>query len=137
MKASLPSVALAVTFALLGNALLLSGLIGYGNDTAHWDVPYRSLASALALQGDLPLWYPAAGNGFPHLNLQWVSVVFNPLGTFIATLRPYDYLSLAVENAMWRAVGFAGAFIFARQWTGSMLSATAIAATYVGSGVMS
>ena len=137
MKASLPSVALAVTFALLGNALLLSGLIGYGNDTAHWDVPYRSLASALALQGDLPLWYPTAGNGFPHLNLQWASVVFNPLGILVATLRPYDYLSLAVENAMWRAVGFAGAFIFARQWTGSMLGATAIAATYVGSGVMS
>ena len=137
MKTSLPSIVLAIAFMLIANALLLSGLISYGNDTARWDVPYRSLASALVTQGDLPIWYPAAGNGFPHINLQWASVVFNPLGILVAALRPYDYLSLAVENAIWRAVGFAGALIFARQWTGSMVGATAIAATYVGSGVMS
>ncbi len=137
MKASLPSVALAVTFALLGNALLLSGLIHYANDTAYWDVQYRALASALAEQGDLPLWYPVAGNGFPHLNLQWVSWVFNPFGVLLALIRPYDYLSLAVENLIWRTIGFAGAFVFARQWAGNSLGATAIAITYVGSGTMS
>ena len=48
MKAILPSTALALTFAILANALLVSGLISYGNDTALWDIPYRSLASALA-----------------------------------------------------------------------------------------
>ena len=98
--------------------------------TVHLPVP-------IALQGDLPLWYPAAGNGFPHLNLQWVSWVFNPLGILVSLIRPYDIFSLAIENAIWRTVGFAGAFVFARQWTNSALGATAIAATYVGSGVMS
>lgn len=137
MKAFLPSVALSVTFALFSNTLLLSGLISYGNDTARWDVPYRSLASALITQGDLPLWYPAAGNGFPQLNLQWISWVFNPVGFLVSLIRPYDYLSLAIENTFWRTIGFAGAFVFARQWTSGTLGATAIAATYVGSGVMS
>jgi hypothetical protein len=88
MKAILPSTALALTFAILANALLVSGLISYGNDTALWDIPYRSLASALASQGDLPLWYPGAGNGFPQLNLQWVSWVFNPLGILVSLVRP-------------------------------------------------
>lgn len=124
-------------FSVAANALLVSGLVRYGNDTAHWDVPYRSLASALASQGDLPLWYPAAGNGFPQLNLQWVSWVFNPVGILVSLVRPYDYLSLAIENTFWRTIGFAGAFVFARQWTSSTVGATAIAATYVGSGVMS
>ena len=137
MKAILPSTALALTFAILANALLVSGIISYGNDTALWDIPYRSLASALASQGDLPLWYPGAGNGFPQLNLQWVSWVFNPLGILLSMVHPYDHLSFAIENTVWRALGFAGAFVFARQWTGNAVGATAIAATYVGSGVMS
>ncbi|MBU6150524.1 MAG: hypothetical protein KGR25_03680, partial [Chloroflexi bacterium] len=115
----------------------MSGLIRYGNDTAHWDLPYRSLASALATQGDVPLWYPLVGNGFPHLNLQWVSWVFNPLGVLLSMARPYDYLSLAVENFIWRAVGFAGALVFARQWVTHPTGAIAVAATYVGSGTMS
>jgi hypothetical protein len=100
MKASLPSLALGIVFMLIANALLLSGLISYGNDTGHWDVPYRSLASALASQGNLPLWYPAAGNGFPQLNLQWISVVFNPLGILVGMVRPYDLLSLTIENSI-------------------------------------
>ncbi|MCX5985047.1 MAG: hypothetical protein NTX54_00810, partial [Chloroflexi bacterium] len=137
MKASLTSVTLAVTFALLGNALLLSGLIRYGNDTAHWDIPYRALASALASHGDVPLWYPGVGNGFPHLNFQWVSWVANPVGILVSLIRPYDYLSLALENTFWRAVGFGGAFLFARQWVTHPVGAVAVAATYVGSGTMS
>ncbi|MBU6151494.1 MAG: hypothetical protein KGR25_08590, partial [Chloroflexi bacterium] len=127
---------MTIAFFVQSNTLLLSGLIHYANDTAFWDVPYRALASALAEQGDLPLWYPVAGNGFPHLNLQWVSWVFNPLGVLLALIRPYDYLSLAVENVIWRTIGFAGAFVFARQWVGNSLGATAIAITYVGSGTM-
>jgi len=35
----------------------------------------------------------------------------------LAVVRPYDYLSLAVENLIWRTIGFAGAFVFARHWT--------------------
>jgi hypothetical protein len=124
-------------FIVANNTLLVSGLIRYGNDTAHWDLPYRSLASALATQGDMPLWYPLVGNGFPHLNLQWVSWVFNPLGVLLSMARPYDYLSLAIENFIWRAVGFAGALVFARQWVSHPAGAIAVAATYVGSGTMS
>jgi hypothetical protein len=98
MKASLPSLALTATFTVLVNALLLSGLIRYGNDTSHADIPFRSLASALISQGDFPLWYPGGGNGFPQLSLQWISWVANPLGIAISFVRPYDYLSLAFEN---------------------------------------
>ena len=137
MKAPLPSIALTIMFALLANALLLSGLIRYGNDTAYWDIPYRALASALTSQGDLPLWYPGVGNGFPHLNFQWVSWVANPVGILVSLIRPYDYLSLALENTFWRAVGFGGAFLFARQWVAHPVGAVAVAATYVGSGTMS
>jgi hypothetical protein len=137
LRISRPNIALLLAFAIAINTLLISGLIRYGNDTAYWDIPYRAFASALAEQGDLHLWYPGAGNGFPHLNLQWVSWVFNPLGVLLSFVRPYDYLSLAVENVIWRMVGFAGAFVFARQWTNSAIGALAIAATYVGSGTMS
>ena len=59
------------------------------------------------------------------------------MGILVSLVRPYDYLSLAIENTFWRTVGFAGAFVFARQWTSNTLGATAVAATYVGSGVMS
>jgi hypothetical protein len=63
LRISRPNIALLLAFAIAINALLISGLIGYGNDTGRWDIPYRALASALAEQGDLPLWYPNAGNG--------------------------------------------------------------------------
>ncbi|MCX5985015.1 MAG: hypothetical protein NTX54_00645 [Chloroflexi bacterium] len=121
---------------MLANALLISGLVAYGDDTGAFDVPLRLLASALAANGDLPLWYPQAGDGFPQLSLEFVAWTWNPIGAFLGTFRPYDFLSLAIENVIWRLVGFAGAYRFARAWGVNPLGATAIAATYVGSGAM-
>ena len=119
------------------NALVVSGLISYGNDTKKWDIPYRALASALSEQGDLPLWYPNAGNGFPQLSFLWGSWTFPPLAILLGTLYPYNYFSLAIENLLWRLVGFGGSYLFARQWVTHPIGAIAIAATYVGSGTMS
>jgi hypothetical protein len=127
---------LIMLFILASNTLLLSGLVGYGNDTGKWDIPYRALASALAEHGDLPLWYPNAGNGFPQLSFLWGSWTFPPLGILLGTLYPYNHLSLAIENLLWRLVGFAGSYLFAWQWVTHPIGAIAIAATYVGSGTM-
>ena len=118
------------------NVLIVSGLVSYGNDTGVADIPYRALASALTEQGDLPLWYPNAGNGFPQLSVLWGSWTFPPLGILLGIFRPYDHLSLALENLLWRLVGFAGSYLFARQWVTHPIGAIAIAATYVGSGTM-
>ena len=118
------------------NVLIVSGLISYGNDTGVADIPYRALASALIEHGDLPLWYPNAGNGFPQLSVLWGSWTFPPLGILLGIFRPYDHLSLALENLLWRLVGFAGSYLFARQWVTHPIGAIAIASTYVGSGTM-
>ena len=137
LRISRPSIALLLAFAIAINTLLLSGLIGYVNDTGMWDLPYRAIASALAEQGDLPLWYPNAGNGAPQLSLLWGSLTFPPLGIIFGSVYPYDHFSLALENILWRIVGFSGSYLFARQWVGHPIGAVAIAATYVGSGIMS
>ena len=127
---------IVISFLFAINALIVSGLVSYGNDTAKWDIPYRTLASALIEQGDLPLWYPNGGNGFPQLSVLWGSWTFPPLGILLGLFRPYDHLSLALENLLWRLVGFAGSYLFARQWVTHPIGAIAIASTYVGSGTM-
>ncbi|MBU6150722.1 MAG: hypothetical protein KGR25_04675 [Chloroflexi bacterium] len=119
------------------NILLLSGLVVYGDDTASFDLPFRVLSGALLSVGDLPLWYPQAGDGFPQLSLEFTTWVANPLGTILGALSGYDFLSLGVENVIWRTVGFVGAYKFARSWDVAPVGAAAIAATYVGSGTMS
>ena len=119
------------------NILLFAGYITYGNDTGKWDIQYRDVASSLLAAGDFPWWSPRLGEGTPQLTVQWVSWVANPLGLLLGTLRPYDHLSFVVENLVWRVVGFVGVFLFARQWTGSTPGSISIAASYVGSGVMS
>ncbi len=136
MRVRQPAIALAVTFTILSNALLLSGLVGYFDDTRVFDVPLRFLSSALAANGDLPLWYPQAGDGFPQLSLEFVAWTWNPIGALLGAFRAYDFLSLAIENVIWRLVGFAGAYRFARAWGVMPWGATAVAATYVGSGTM-
>lgn len=123
-------------FNILINALLFAGLAAYGDDTGAFDEPYRVLSSALAANGDLFLWYPFAGDGVPILSLEVVGLIWNPLGVLLGAVRPYDFLSLAAENLIWRLVGFAGAYQFARKWGVTPIGATAIAATYVGSGTM-
>ena len=125
---------ISIPFLIAINTLLVSGLVSYGNDTRMWDIPYRALASALADQGDLPIWYPNAGNGFPQLSLLWGSWTFPPLGILLGTLYPYNYFSFAIENLLWRLVGFAGSYLFARQWIAHPIGAVAIAAAYLGSG---
>jgi hypothetical protein len=126
---------LLVFFFVASNGLLLSGLISYHNDTGMWDIPYRALASALAEQGDLPLWYPNAGNGFPQLSFLWGSMTFPPLGILLGTFSPYTTFSLAIENLLWRLVGFSGSYAFARQWVTHPIGAIAVGATYLGSGL--
>ena len=121
-------------FVIATNGLLVSGFISYHNDTGMWDVPYRGVASALVEQGDLPLWYPNGGNGFPQLSILWGSITFPPIGIIIGTIYPYDYFSLSIENLLFRLVGFAGSYLFARQWVKHRIGAIAVAATYVGSG---
>ena len=118
---------LIVFFMIAVNTLVISGLVSYGNDTWKWDIPYRALTSALVEQGDIPLWYPNAGNGFPQLSFLWGSWTFPPLGILVGNFRPYDHLSLALENLLWRLVGFAGSYLFARQWVTHPIGAIAIA----------
>lgn len=88
-------------------------------------------------QGDLPLWYLSAGNGYPQLNLQFISWTSSPVAVALGTIRPYDNFSFAIENSIWCAVGFGGAYLFARQWSSLPVGAIVIAATYVSSGTMS
>lgn len=52
-------------------------------------------------------------------------------------MKSYDYLSLAIEDIFWRAVGFAGGLIFSRRCTSSALVAEVVGAPYFGSGVVS
>lgn len=123
-----------VVFSL--NYLQMFGFVALGNDTGKWDVRYRTLASALVRAGDLPLWLPNGGNGFPQLSLYWGALVANPVGTVIGLFRPYDQISLGIETLLWRAIGFAGAYGFARSFARQPIGAVAVASAYVGSGLM-
>ena len=129
-------ICISVVFHLLINIPGLAGLIGYGDDTSAFDLPFRTLASALAANGDMPLWYPQHGDGFPQLSLEFVTWTLNPMAALLGIVRPYDSLSLAAEIAIWRLIGFAGAYGFARLWGTVPLGAIAIASTYIGSGTM-
>ena len=124
-------------FFLLTNTLLLSGLAVYGDDTGSFDLPLRVISGALLRLGDFPFWYAEAGDGFPQLSLEFTPWVANPLGTILGAVRSYDFLNLAIENVIWRTIGFMGAYRFARSWGVVPIGAAAVAATYVGSGTMS
>ena len=126
-----------VYYFIILNTLLLTGLIGYGDDTGVFDIPLRILSGALTANGDFPLWYPQAGDGFPQWSLEYTPWVANPMGTALGVWRAYDHMTFAVENAIWRTVGFLGAYLFARLWGVVPVGAIAVAAIYVGSGTMS
>lgn len=125
-----------IVFMLLINSLNISGLMIYGNDTGKWDIPTRILTSALAKNGDLFLWDPHNGDGFPQRSLL-TTMQTNPVSEILGILRPYDYLSFALENLIWRSVGFWGAYFAARHFHVSGLAAASVGMMYVGSGVMS
>lgn len=132
-----PTFLIGFGFHVLINAPIFSGLLIYGDDTGGVDIPFRTYASAIFANYDLPLWYPNAGNGIPQISIEFVGNVFNPVGLLIAYFRPYDFLSFAVENSLWRIIGYVGVFLFAKTWGLHPIGATAIAVTYIGTGTMS
>ena len=129
-------VLISIAFIASISYLQICGFVAVGNDTGMWDVRYRAWASILVRAGDLPLWLPNGGNGFPHLSLYWVALVGNPIGTLIGIIRPYDHLSLAIETILWRIIGFFGSYNVAKTIIKHQIGAVSVACTYVGSGVM-
>ena len=132
-----PTSLIGLAFHILINAPLLSGFLAYGDDTGGVDIPFRVYASAIFANNDLPIWYPNAGNGVPQISIEFVGNVFNPLGLLLAYFRPYDLISFAIENSLWRLIGYQGVYLLAKTWGLHPIGATAVAVTYIGSGCMS
>lgn len=131
-----PILFFAVYFIII-HIPILSGLVGYGDDTGAFDFPYRILSSQLSEYKDTLLWYPYAGDGVPQLSLEYVGLTWSPLGVILGYLFPYDYQTLAIEIIIWRATGALGSYALARHWSISPIGSTAVAATYIASGTMS
>lgn len=126
---------LILSFFIFINILLLSGLISYGNDTANWDIRYRQYASVMFANNDIPIWMPSGGNGFPHLSIFWISWVCNPIGLLFSYFFYYDYFTFALENSVWKLIGFSGAYLFSRPLLKSSYGAIAVGCAFTVSGV--
>ena len=128
---------LFLVYFIIINIPILSGLVGYGDDTGAFDFPYRILSSQLSEYKDTLFWYPYAGDGVPQLSLEYVGLTWSPLGVLLGYLIPYDYQTLGIEIIIWRATGALGSYALARHWSISPIGSTAVAATYIASGTMS
>jgi hypothetical protein len=107
-----------------------------GHDTLTELLSLRVWTSDLLHVGDWPVWYPYTRYGFPQTTLHLFSSVFSPLGLVLGRLFHYDVWTLTLEFALWRAIGLAGAYVFARRHVRSSLGAAVVAVCFVGSGVV-
>lgn len=128
--------ALLVFFLIATSAPSVALLRRPLHDTAAGLLPLRIWASDVLHAGDWPLWYPYPRYGVPFTSLHFSSNVLSPLGVVLGAILPYNVWTLALEQMLWRAIGLAGAYAFARRHLASPVSAAAAAAVYVGSGAI-
>ena len=105
------------------------------HDTLDGVVPVRIWTSDLLHAGDFPTWFPYWRYSVPLTPLQFVADFTSPVGLALGLLFHYNIWALAVESAVWRVAGLAGAYVFARHHL-SHLPAAAVAASYVASGTV-
>jgi hypothetical protein len=130
------ALALCVAFLVISSALSLALLRRPVHDTQIGLLPFRIWAGDVVRAGDWPLWYPYTRYGVPLTTLHLASNVFSPLGLALGAIFPYNVWTLAVEQLLWRCVGLAGAYSFARPHLRSSLAAAAAGCAYAGSGTV-
>jgi hypothetical protein len=104
------------------------------HDTLAGFLPLRVWAGDVLRSGDWPLWYPYPRYGVPFTTLHLAANVFSPIGVALGAVLPYNVWTVGAEQALWRAVGLAGAFAFARRHLMSPVSSASVAAVFTGCG---
>lgn len=124
-----PAVILA--FLIAGSALELALLRRPYHDTALGHLPSRTLFSDSLHAGAWPFWFSFGRYSYPLASVQG-GMSWSPVGLGLGTLFSYDVWTMALENAIWKGIGLAGAFLFARRHVSSPWGASAVATGYVG-----
>ena len=115
---------------------LFFGRIIFTRDIAHWIFPARWFVRTSLLAGELPLWNPYQGLGFPVLGdplygvfypPNWLLLLAGP-GWFARALSALDFLHMA-----W---GGAGVFVLARRFRAAPVAAAIAALAWSLSGYM-
>jgi hypothetical protein len=130
-RSALPAAALAGAWlAALFAPLLLAGRALATRDIALFHLPLRASFARLAAHG-LPLWNPYLNGGQPLLSNPSYAA-FYPPSWLVLVLAPARALSVLV--VLHAAIGFAGAFFFARRLGAGRGAASLAALGYTGSG---
>src|SRR5579883_1443102 len=107
------AVVLLVAFWAIDCALELALLRWPYHDTANGLVTTRAYFSDALHAGVWPFWVVSGRYCLPTLPLQ-DSMSWSPVGLLLARLFRYDVWTFALEDAIYKAAGLAGAYLWAR-----------------------
>ncbi len=115
---------------------LFWGRIIFTRDIAHWIFPARWFVRESILSGELPLWNPYQGLGFPVLGDPLYGVFYPP--NWLVLLVGPGWVANAVSalDFLHMAMGGLGAFLLARRLRAAPLAATIAGLAWALSGYM-
>jgi hypothetical protein len=129
------AIVLLVAFWAIDCALELALLRRPYHDTANGLVAARAYFSDALHAGAWPFWGIYGRYSIPLLPLQ-DSLSWSPVGLLLARLFRYDVWTFAVEDAIYKAAGLAGAYLWARAHLRSPWAAAGVAVAYAGSALV-
>jgi|GEM_PF-4725400 len=129
------AIVLLVAFWAIDCALELALLRRPYHDTANGLVAARAYFSDALHAGAWPFWGVYGRYSIPLLPLQ-DSLSWSPVGLLLARLFRYDVWTFAVEDAIYKAAGLAGAYLWARAHLRSPWAAAGVAVAYAGSALV-
>jgi hypothetical protein len=115
---------------------LFFGRIIFTRDIAHWIFPARWFVRASLLAGELPLWNPYQGLGFPVLGDPLYGVFYPPNWLLLLTGPGWFAWALSALDFFHMALGGAGVFVLARRLRATPIAAGIAALAWSLSGYM-
>jgi hypothetical protein len=115
---------------------LFFGRIIFTRDIAHWIFPARWFVRTALLAGELPLWNPYQGLGFPVLGDPLYGVFYPPNWLLLLVGPAWFARALSALDFFHMAWGGAGVFVLARRLRGSPVAASIAALAWSLSGYM-
>ena len=129
----------ALTFLVILAALYLPlffGRIIFTRDIAHWIFPARWFVRESLLAGELPLWNPYQGLGFPVLGDPLYGVFYPPNWLLLLVGSTWVANAVTALDFLHMAWGGLGVFLVARRLRAAPLAATVAALAWSLSGYM-
>jgi hypothetical protein len=132
------AVSLAIFLAILAAVYwpLFLGRIIFTRDIAHWIFPARAFVRDSWLSGELPVWNPYQGLGFPVLGDPLYGVFYPPNWLLVLVPSPWLANALSVLDFLHMAWGGLGLYVLARRLRAVPLAAAVAGLAWSLSGYM-